>query len=193
LAQFTIPHSATLVLNGSEVLETLGPITLNGGDITGTGTLTLAADVEQKGGPTMLSSIAVAQVVLGSATRTFTISSGYTLSGFPFAEGELGGPSSYDTYILIANTSATAGSAQVTLLVEDGTAPVTRTFALPANSRLNVAVAAWFAEAASKRFGALIESVGAVPAQIVVERAMYSNAGGVVWAAGTDALATRLP
>ncbi len=31
------------------------------------------------------------------------------------------------------------------------------------------------------------------PAQIVVERAMYSNSGGVHWAAGTNALATRLP
>jgi hypothetical protein len=27
--------------------------------------------------------------------------------------------------------------------------------------------------------------------QIVVERAMYSDANGVVWAAGTDALATK--
>ena len=30
------------------------------------------------------------------------------------------------------------------------------------------------------------------PAQLVVERAMYSNADGVTWAAGSNALATRL-
>ena len=31
-----------------------------------------------------------------------------------------------------------------------------------------------------------------VPAQIVVERAMYSDANGINWAAGTSATATRL-
>ncbi len=51
-----------------------------------------------------------------------------------------------------------------------------------------------FPGAANRRFGAVITSVSTgngVP-QIVVERAMYSNAFGVVWAAGTNALATRL-
>jgi hypothetical protein len=28
---------------------------------------------------------------------------------------------------------------------------------------------------------------------IVVERSMYANANGVIWAAGTNATATRLP
>ena len=49
-----------------------------------------------------------------------------------------------------------------------------------------------FPRRAGRRFGAVVESLGATPAQIVVERAMYSNAGGVIWAAGTNALATRL-
>jgi hypothetical protein len=35
-----------------------------------------------------------------------------------------------------------------------------------------VAVATEFPEAKSKRFGALIESVGDIPAELVVERAM---------------------
>ena len=38
----------------------------------------------------------------------------------------------------------------------------------------------------------IVESVGGAPVQIVVERAMYSDAGGVHWAAGTNALATKL-
>jgi hypothetical protein len=38
----------------------------------------------------------------------------------------------------------------------------------------------------------MVESVGPTPAQIVVERAIYENAGGVRWAAGSNALATRL-
>ena len=49
-----------------------------------------------------------------------------------------------------------------------------------------------FPAAAGKVFGAIVESVGATPAQIVVERAVYYNAGGVFWAAGTNALATKL-
>ena len=56
-----------------------------------------------------------------------------------------------------------------------------------------VAPAADFPETIGKRFGMLVESIGATPAQIVVERAMYSDSGGVNWAAGTNALATKLP
>jgi hypothetical protein len=37
-----------------------------------------------------------------------------------------------------------------------------------------------------------VESVGEAPAQIVVERAMYNDEGGVPWGAGSNALATRL-
>jgi len=107
------------------------------------------------------------------------------------AEGELGGAAGVETYILIANTSAATGTARVTLLFEDGTTAA-RTFALTASSRFSVNVAADFPSAVGRRFGAVIESTGATPARIVVERAMYSNAGGIVWAAGTNALATRL-
>ena len=40
------------------------------------------------------------------------------------------------------------------------------------------------------RFSAVVESLGATP--IVVERAMYWNANGQLWAAGSDLLATKL-
>lgn len=120
-------------------------------------------------------------------------SPGATATGtkWALAEGQVGGPNAAETYILIANTSAFAGSAKVTLLFEDGTTSE-QTFALNPNSRFNVAVASTFPAAAGKRFGAIVESGGTTPAQIVVERAMYSNAGGVIWAAGSNALATRL-
>ena len=49
-----------------------------------------------------------------------------------------------------------------------------------------------FPAARGRVFGAIVESVGASPVQIVVERAVYYDAGGVVWAAGTNALATKL-
>ena len=54
------------------------------------------------------------------------------------------------------------------------------------------AIESWFPGVTGKRFGALVESIGDTPAQIVVERAMYSDANGVHWAAGTNATATRL-
>ncbi len=120
-------------------------------------------------------------------------SPGETTTGtrWAMAEGESDGPFEKQTYILIANTSAFAGSARVTLLFEDGTT-AERTFGLQPNSRTNVAVAVEFPAAAGRGYGALIESLGATPAQLVVERAMYSNAGGVIWAAGSNAVATKL-
>ncbi len=107
------------------------------------------------------------------------------------AEGESGGPNGKQTFLLIANTSTFAGTARVVLLFEDGTT-TEKLFSLPASSRTNVSVDIDFPAAAGRRYGALIETQGATPAQIVVERAMYSNANGIIWAAGTNALATRL-
>jgi uncharacterized repeat protein (TIGR01451 family) len=106
-------------------------------------------------------------------------------------EGESGGAQGTQTYLLIANTSTFAGSARVVLLFEDGTT-TEKVFALPASSRTNVSVEVEFPTAFGRRFGALIETQGGTPAQIVVERAMYSNANGIIWAAGTNALATKL-
>jgi pimeloyl-ACP methyl ester carboxylesterase len=114
-----------------------------------------------------------------------------TASRWVLAEGEVGPASGTETYILIANTSAFAGSARVTLLFDDGTT-VDRTFPLNPNSRFNVDVAAEFPAAAGRRFGALVESLGDLPARLVVERAMYSDAASTNWAAGTNALATGL-
>jgi Tol biopolymer transport system component len=118
-------------------------------------------------------------------------SPGATATGvrWGLAEGEV--DSVTETYILVANTSPFAGSAKVTLMFEDG-GTTEKTFALNPSSRFNVAVKSEFSSANGKRFGAVVESLGSTPAQIVVERAMYSNANGVVWAAGTNALATKL-
>jgi len=126
---------------------------------------------------------------------------GATATGtkWALAEGELGGSRGIATYVLVANTSSYPGSARVTLLYEDGVSQVA-TYELPANSRTNVDVAQpgrFTPSPAGRRFGVVVESVAATgqvaPAQIVVERAMYSDANGVIWAAGTNALATRIP
>jgi len=121
-------------------------------------------------------------------------SSGAVQTGtrWALAEGEVGGARRTETYILVANTSAYAGTARVRLMFEDGTS-LTRDYALAPMSRTNVAVGPDFGAAVQgRRFGAVVESLGGIPAQIVVERAMYSDAGGVKWAAGTNAVATLL-
>jgi hypothetical protein len=120
-------------------------------------------------------------------------SPGETVTGtkWAFAEGEVGGPLDKDTFILIANTSNTAGQAVVTLMLEGG-GTLTKNVSLPANSRTTVSARIDFPGAVGKRFGGVVESVGSPAAQIVVERAMYWSALGDFWAAGTDALATKL-
>jgi uncharacterized repeat protein (TIGR01451 family) len=121
-------------------------------------------------------------------------SPGATSTGtrWALADGESGGPAGLQTYVLIANTSATAGSVRVALHFEDGST-AERIYHVMPNSRTNVPVGVDFPSADGRKFGVVIESLGDAPAQIVVERAMYADAGGVIWAAGTNALATRLP
>jgi hypothetical protein len=121
-------------------------------------------------------------------------SAGATTTGtqWALAEGEVDASRNLETYVLVANTSATPADVKVTLLFEDGTSAERTYSGIPAKSRFNVPVGLDFPQAAGKRFGAIIESLGATPAQIVVERAMYWDAAGQGWAAGTNALATRL-
>lgn len=117
-----------------------------------------------------------------------------TATRWAFADGEVtGAPANADTYVLIANRSAFAGQVRVTLLFADGTAPAAKTFTVPATSRFNVHVRSQFPSAVGKAFGAIVESTGALLANLVVERAIYNDAGGVTWAAGANALATPLP
>jgi hypothetical protein len=118
------------------------------------------------------------------------------------AEGEQGGASGLETYLLVSNTSAHDGTARATLYFEDGTTTV-KDVPLPATSRTNIAVGApealggFGSLAAGRRFGVTIESLPVPgqpgPARIVVERAMYATGpGAVFWGAGTAALATRI-
>ena len=82
--------------------------------------------------------------------------------------------------------------------MEDGTTTA-MLIELPPNSRTTVPMGApapfGFGQfVAGRKFATVVESVdtGNGLPQIAVERAMYSSTGGVPWAAGTDALATRL-
>ena len=138
-------------------------------------------------------------------------SPGVTQTGtaWALAEGQSGGPGDWETYVLIANTSAYAGAARVTLHYE-GQPAETESIEIPlgASSRRTVAVN-WepgFTKQRNRRYGVVVEALatngGDVP-QIVVERAMYSSDSGHTfqsdfaptmpyWSAGTNAVATRL-
>jgi hypothetical protein len=122
-------------------------------------------------------------------------SAGATVTGtrWAVADGETGGSANVSTYVLIANPSATAATVRVTLLF-DSIIPLSREFPIAANSRFNVDMGREFPfGGVSRSYGVLVESIGSTPVPIVVERAMYSDARGVTWAAGTNVLATRLP
>jgi hypothetical protein len=113
------------------------------------------------------------------------------------ADAESGGAKATQTYVLIANTSSTAGQARLTFLPDPtfvgGPLPQPYTVDLPANSRTTIPFHSILGVGVDYRFGLLVESVGTTPADLVVERAMYWNAGGETWAAGTNLLATPIP
>lgn len=120
-------------------------------------------------------------------------SGGVTEAGtrWALAEGEVGGARNTRTYVLVANPNAEAATITVTMLSEQQE-PQVQTYTVPANSRFNLPLGetGFFPAAVGRRVGLLVESSG-VP--VVVERAMYSDAPGQAWAAGNNAVATRLP
>jgi hypothetical protein len=107
------------------------------------------------------------------------------------AEGRVGGPEAYQSYILIANPYDVTAHVTITFLRESG-APFDKTFTIEPRSRFNVDIGpgTLVPELTNESFGAIVSSTDAY---IVVERAMYSNANGQVWAAGTNATAAPLP
>ncbi len=105
--------------------------------------------------------------------------------------GEVGGPQRAATYVLLANTSPFAGEARVTVLLEGG-GTLARTFALAPNSRFNVDVGTLFPATDGRRFGTLVESLGADPAELVVEWSIYGTPGARPWELGANALAMNL-
>jgi hypothetical protein len=125
-------------------------------------------------------------------------SAGATRSGtkWTLADGESGGPRHTDTFVLVANTSNIAGEIDVTVIREDGTELVGR-YTLGPRSRSTISVGTDFPDAVNHRYGVVVQSVGTAPVEIVVERAMYSDAvdalgNRTTWAAGTSALGTRI-
>jgi hypothetical protein len=106
------------------------------------------------------------------------------------AEGRVGGPDAYTTYILLANPNATAAEVTVRFLRENDT-PVEKTYTVPGNTRFNIDVGGMVPEMQNESFGARVEVTNNVP--IAVERSMYWNVNGVFWQGGTNAVAGVIP
>jgi hypothetical protein len=105
------------------------------------------------------------------------------------AEGRVGGDNNAQTYILLANPGFLDAEVQLTFLRETGT-PVTKSVTVAASTRFTLPVSQFDVPGiANERFGVLIES----NQPIAVERALYWDANGTVWAAGSNATASRLP
>ena len=107
------------------------------------------------------------------------------------AEGNVGGAHRAQTYILLANMGTQDATAMLTLQKTDGTT-VLKEVNVPAESRLTVGVigeGSLVPELTDETFSTLIESTQ----PIIVERSLYWNANGMIWAAGTNATAMPLP
>jgi YVTN family beta-propeller protein len=114
-----------------------------------------------------------------------------TATRWGLADGQVGGPQNHQTYFLLANPGANDATVVVTFLRPTGET-ITRFFDVPAASRRNVAIAGLASdvpELINASFGPIIQSTE----PIAVERSIYSDAGGMTWAAGTNVTATRLP
>jgi hypothetical protein len=111
-----------------------------------------------------------------------------TWSLWGLAEGRVGGPEGYQTFILLANEYFEAATATVTIrFLREAGAPVVKEFTVPPQSRLTIDVGFEVPEITDAAFGAAIRSTRPV----TVERAMYASPGGLTWSAGTSAGATR--
>jgi hypothetical protein len=62
------------------------------------------------------------------------------------------------------------------------------------NRRITLDMESEFPDLAGRRFGVVVESAGdsGTKMPLVVERAMYADANGVLWAAGSNVVATRI-
>jgi hypothetical protein len=109
------------------------------------------------------------------------------------AEGEVGGSRGFQTFVLIANPSASAASVRLRFLVEGGTSFVSPTFTVPANSRATRAAGEFMGAGQlldGSRFGVVVESLNGVP--LAVEHAIYWNGGGEFFGGGSNESGVRI-
>ena len=114
-----------------------------------------------------------------------------TATRWGLADGRVGGPEGFVTYILLANPFPESAQVTVTFLREGGAAPIVKTYTVLGASRFNIDVGSSVPELRDESFGARIDVTNGLP--IAIERSIYWNANGIFWAGGTNALGTPLP
>jgi hypothetical protein len=109
----------------------------------------------------------------------------------------------FDLFYLLQNPGTTASVVEVTYLLPAPAVPLVKSYtvnpAVASQSGCIRRIRAWRRprsappSVCSPAARSSRSARCTAPAQLVVERAMYSDAGAVRWAAGSNALATRLP
>jgi hypothetical protein len=129
-----------------------------------------------------------------------TLATNTSGTAWAVADGETNDVETARTFLLVASgQSATTDSLRL-ILCRDAGPPIERIYpdALVPNSRLTLDLGSAFPGIVGERVGVILESMGqnaggaVTPMPIVVERAMYNDVGGVLWAAGSNMVATRL-
>ncbi len=105
------------------------------------------------------------------------------------AEGRVGGPYNFHTYILLANPQSTSANVTIRFLRESMT-PLEKTFTVPATSRFTID-SATITELQNESFGGDISVTKAVP--IIVEESLYWDSNGFQFSGGTNATGVPLP
>ena len=120
------------------------------------------------------------------STSVFGVTAPGTKWGF--AEGRVGGPLDFHSYILLGNMNVAPADVTVTYLRTDGTT-IAKTYSVGATSRLTVDVG-MTSGLRNESFGTIVESTNGVP--IVTERAMYWTPGSILFDGAIATTGTRL-
>jgi uncharacterized repeat protein (TIGR01451 family) len=109
-----------------------------------------------------------------------------TAEGFAAADG------SSDSFVLIGNTAAQAGTVKLTALFDDGTPAIERSLPIAASGRMTVRSRELFPEVVGKQFSVVVESTGSTPVPVIVDHSLYWTIDGRAYDGGTTAPATRI-
>jgi type 1 glutamine amidotransferase len=129
-----------------------------------------------------------------------TLATNATGTAWAVADGVSGIADHARTYLLVASGASPTSDSLRVILVRDAGPPIERVYtdALTPNGRLTIDLSSAFPDILDERVGVILESMGqtsagaVAPMPIVVERAMYNDANGVFWSAGSNLVATRL-
>ena len=106
------------------------------------------------------------------------------------AEGRVGGPEQFETYILVANAGTDASVIRATFLRKDG-GTIVKQFTVQPRSRFNLHVNTLVPELANEEFSTVVDVIEGSP--VIVERSLYHSSEGVQFRGGTNTQAMRLP